>query len=167
MDDRIDILAAELADNPSSLPYQGKSSREIAVLLNTVGASNETRERSEVPLWELAAAIDRTEWPAVAAPDRELLRLITGVGGHVDLTNANLRTTLAEIFTPLTPKTRAAMAALQTEPISRAESLGLGEVTYQAVEQAEDKNAGIVVAGPVDNNGPRERAESRRRVGDT
>lgn len=135
---RLEIIAAELQNDPKILGYAQLSHQAAADKMNEVGASAETRDRTLIDTWELAAAVVLSEWNNVLilGTSRELFRAICSCV-RVDVQNARLRQTIAAIFTnAAAPQTRARMLELQVESISRAEALGLVSVVYTEVAQA-------------------------------
>lgn len=124
-------LASELANDPAGLGYTGKTSVQIAVLLN---ARTQTTERLVIPSYEVIEATVPSEWVALTAAEKQRYQTIISAG-QVMVKGPNTRATFAAMFGPGTA-TRANLAALQGTTASRADVLGLGPVTAGDVERA-------------------------------
>jgi len=125
-------LATELTTDPLGRGYSSMTSIEAADDLNT---KYRTRIRPTVSGSEILNATDDAEFSAVADPsasDRWLL--LCGVDA-VDTSNGVAKSLEATLFGPGTT-TRANLAAIRQEAISRAEELALGEVLPGYVEYA-------------------------------
>lgn len=114
-------LAAEIANDPKTLGYAGKSDYAIAVILNTVGASAETVIRAYTNTAEIVAAIDPTEFTALAAASKLFLTDVILAAPVVKTGDANLRTAVGQIFGAGATRTRLIAAA--SKSASRAEVL--------------------------------------------
>lgn len=134
---RVDILKAELTNDPLTVGYAGMTHAEAAGSLNAVPATAETgrqQDRREIPTSELFNAVDRAEYAALAPDDKSLLRGLLAMG-TVNIQRGNTRATLAGMF-GTSPKTRVALVALQREPASRGVFLDLGKVHPWGVARA-------------------------------
>lgn len=121
----IAVLATELTTDPLGRGYAGMSDAQAAASLNT--ANRDGPDRDVIPSYELINATVPAEWAALSAAEKQRYQTITGAG-MVDISNTNVRSSLAAMFTAGTT-TRTNMLALRAGPqISRATELGLGVV---------------------------------------
>lgn len=120
-------LATEINTDPKSLGYAGKSDYEIAVILNTAGASAETLFKSYTPVEDIVACIVRSEYDALAAAGKTYLNEVVLRGSRVKTGDATLRTQIAQLFGAGTA-TRTNLTAVASRSASRAEIL-FGENT--------------------------------------
>lgn len=125
------VLADELTSDPAALGYAGKTSAQVAALLNAV---NQSVARTLIPSWEIIGATVPVEWTALTAIEKQRYQMITGAG-QVDASNTNVQATFLAMFTAGTA-TRAALIALLNRLDSRANILGLGTVTVADVDKA-------------------------------
>lgn len=126
-------LRIELDTDPLGLGYAGKTSQQIADILNQVRQAID-RDIGVVPAWRLVAAVNPDEWAALPAQEKQRLALFVSAG-FVDTQSANVRSALSAMFGPAAaPLTRAAIAALQSRKGSRAEQLFGAAVTPQDVD---------------------------------
>jgi len=121
-------LKAEITTDPLGRGYASMTNVQVVDSLNTV---NRTRDRIIVPSHEVFEALDFGELKALAAADRQIVLGLLAMG-DVNLKGPNLRAAFGTIF-GAGPTTRANLVALQTEPVSRAEELGLGNVETRDV----------------------------------
>lgn len=120
-------LAAEIANDPKALGYEGRSDYEIATLLSTPGLSAETIFRAYTDTAEVVAGIVRAEWTALSAGDKQFLADVILKAPRLKTGDANLRTSVATIFGVGTTS-RANLTAAASKSASRAEVL-FGEGT--------------------------------------
>lgn len=123
-------LKAELDNDPLVRGYATMSDEEAAVSLNV---QDRTNDRQEVPAQEFIAAIKPAAFPADVKM-QAYLALLLGTGS-VPLEEPNVRTALKAIFVGQA-STLAALVALQSEDISRAQELSIGRVREGTVGQA-------------------------------
>lgn len=130
-------LKAELVTDPASLGYSAGGGladhKADAERLNSL-ATGRTRDRQVVATSEILEAATIAELRALNATDREMFKIILSVG-TVRLDNTRVRVMLTDMFGPETT-TRANVAALQSEPISRATELFDTQVGYWDVSNA-------------------------------
>lgn len=119
------VLAQEINLDPLGRGYAGMTDAQAAISLNTVSRS---RERGVVPAHELIDATVPSEWAALSAAEKQRYQTLTGAG-QVNVQSANVRSAFAAMFGAGTT-TRANLAALQNEQVSRATELGL-ETVYE------------------------------------
>ncbi len=106
------------------------------VAADQLNASNRTRPVESVSGQQIFEAVDPEELALLS--DRQERRLLGIVGmGTIWVNGTNTRATLLALFGPNTT-TRDNLAALQTEPISRATELGLGDVREGTVQHARE-----------------------------
>jgi hypothetical protein len=122
-----DLLAlkSELTANPLGLTgYLAPSAANDeanANALNLVRTQTAT-DRLAIPVSEIATAVVRSEWAALAQSDRDLINLYSA-GGTVNPKTGNaVRTALLQMFGAATV-TRANLTALLTAPDSRVNHL--------------------------------------------
>lgn len=105
-----------------SLPaYAGMADDEIATMLNARGRSV---DREAIDGGKLVSCITRAEFTALAAPDREYIRLLAGTATPIPLT-ATIRTELRDMF-PAGTATRQALRDVLKRDGTKAEGLALG-----------------------------------------
>jgi len=140
-----DLLAlkAELETDPKSLGLTTLAADDEANAnkLNAVSPLTPI-DRESIPASEISKAIDRDEFNAASAADRQWIGMITASGDVNPKTGSEVREGLLQIFAAGT-ESRAALTALLTEPASRADQMyktGLleqgGQVTPSDVAQA-------------------------------
>lgn len=127
-------LKTELETDPKGLNYAaiidnmalGKHDRnlQIAVLLNEAGRSGETINVDSVPVKNIVAAIDTTEYAGLSVDQRTLLQSFLGAS-HFEIGAAgdNIRAIIEANFRSNAPNTADAFIALTQRPASRAEIL--------------------------------------------
>jgi hypothetical protein len=115
-------LTNEINTDPKSLGYAGKSDYEIAVLMNTRGASAETLFRMYTPIEDIVASIVRSEYDALAAAGKTYLNEVVLKGSRVKTGDATLRSQLAALFGAGTT-TRTNLTNVASRAASRAEIL--------------------------------------------
>jgi hypothetical protein len=120
-------LKTEIATDPKTLGYAGKSDYDISVLMNTPGLSAETIIRTWTPIEEVIAAVVRADFDALAAAGKTYLDTIVMRGTRVKTGDATLRSQLAALFPAGTP-TRTNLTNLATKSATRGEVL-FGENT--------------------------------------
>lgn len=140
-----DLLAlkAELTNDPKDLGLDVLPEHDAANA-DKLNAVNETLriDRTAIPISEIAVNIDRDEYAALPAADRDWLSLIS-VGGTINpKTGSEVREGLLQLFGAGT-ETRANLVGLLTEAANRIEQMfteGLleagGSVTPSDVAQA-------------------------------
>lgn len=120
-------LATEINTDPKALGYANKSDYEIAVILNTPGASAETLFKSYTPIEDIVACILRSEYDSLAAAGKTYLNEVVLKGARVKTGDATLRTQVAQLFGAGTT-TRTNLTNVASRPATRAEIL-FGENT--------------------------------------
>jgi hypothetical protein len=133
-------LQAEVAGDPVTLGYSGKTDQQTADLLNSL-ATGRTLNRTQVNATEImgaiASATPSNAWPTSASKQESMLLAILGLP-FVDASNVNIRAIFGEIFPNAgnTATTRANLLALGTQTVSRATELALGPVIALDVNRA-------------------------------
>lgn len=120
-------LATEINTDPKSLGYAGKSDEEIAVIMNTPGASAETIFRAYTATEDVVAGIVRSEYDALTAADKTYLNEVILKASRLKTGSSTLRTQMAQVFGAATT-TRANLTAVASKSASRGEVL-FGENT--------------------------------------
>lgn len=115
-------LKAEVDNDPLARDYASMTNKEVAVSLNE---KNRPNDRQSVPAQEFIAAIAPAAFPADGKM-QAYLALLLGTGS-VPLEEPNVRNALKAIFVGQA-STLAALAALQSEDISRGVEIGFGRV---------------------------------------
>ena len=134
----LNALRVELDDGH---PDTGAYSLDDATAAVEINVENRAVDRSNVPAPEILAAVAPADYLSVFDPDtgnavhRLYFEDIMRAGGTVDLDNANIRTALTAIFAGKAG-TIAALEALHTVTVSRAQELGFGNVREGTVTQA-------------------------------
>ena len=118
-----------LAGHPGTGPYSANDETAAGQL----NATNRQPNRETLDSGLLVASIVRSELTALAAADKEYLRLVA-MAQSLPLT-ATVKAELGAIF-PNGSTTRTNLLALLKRPGSRAEELGLGFVTASNVADA-------------------------------
>ncbi len=133
------MLKDEVANDPASLGYSGKSSLEVEELINEVASNaadtNRRALRSRVESWEIIGATTYGQYIGLTADQKQLYGAIIACG-HVDPSDATIRTHFAQLFPSGASRTQ--LEALQWRGASRAEALfGDGVVVrYWDIDQA-------------------------------
>lgn len=123
-------LQAEIATDPVTLGYAGKTDQQIADLLNSL-TTTRTLPRTRVDTTEIIGAVSSATpsnaWPTPASKQESMLLAILSMP-FVDASNANVRAIFGEIFPNAgnTATTRTNLLALGTQTVSRATELALG-----------------------------------------
>jgi hypothetical protein len=119
------LLKTEINTDPKNLGYAqhvlSGNDQEIATLLNTLGASNETISREEISPSELVNNIVYSEWVSTTTDQKTYLNMVLATG-KIDALNTNVRAGLLAMFGTGTTS-RANLIDISTRPASRAESL--------------------------------------------
>lgn len=123
------VLAAEVTNDPEGLGYAGQPDDVVLGLLNAVARSV---DRDEIPTAEIVNVVVG-DLAGLTSEQRQVLLLILG-RESVNIRVPAIRTALGGMFPP--GPTRTALAALQTENISRAAELGLGVVRLGDLQRA-------------------------------
>lgn len=123
-------LKTEINTDPLGRGYSGMTDAEVATSLNVIDRPS---DRSTVSTGEILAAIEPTAFPVDGKKQAYLQTLLAT--DEIPLGSTNIRDALASIFSGELP-TLNALAALQTELISRAMELGLRQVREGAVAHA-------------------------------
>lgn len=132
---RIDTLVTELTTDPLTRGYDAMTNAEVAASLNTV---NLTRTRTSIDTQDIADAFAAADAPAIQA-NPELVALVLAPQ-TVDPAGW-ARDILLAVF-PGGSQTRANLAALADEQISRAEQLGYSGIVREGhVEMARARMA--------------------------
>lgn len=128
------VLKNELTANPLSLTgylplADGANDEANANALNLIRAQCQV-DRESIPVSEIAKAIDRDEFNAASAADRQWIEMISSGGSVNPKTGSEVREGLLQIFAA-NSESRANLNALLTEPASRATQLyKLGTLSY-------------------------------------
>jgi hypothetical protein len=121
-------LHTEITTDPKGLGYAGQSDYAISVIMNTPGASGEFIFRGFTSIWEIVAAIVRSEYDALAAADKAYLNaVILAPGVQLKSGNSTLRSQIGAIFGSGTT-TRTNLTAAAQKSATRGEVL-FGEGT--------------------------------------
>lgn len=115
-------LATEINTDPKSLGYAGKSDEQIAILLNTPGASGETIFKAYTATEDIVAGIVRAEYDALTAANKDYLTSVVLRASRLATGNATLRAQIAAIFGAGTT-TRTNLTNAASKSASRAEVL--------------------------------------------
>ena len=130
---RIDILKAELTDDPEFIGYSVMSNVEAADSLNT---ANRTVTRETLSSADIYETIVVSEFQALSDAAKVYVRDILALGGDVRVgAGSKARTVLIGAFGGGSG-TITALAAAITDTVSRAAELGLGFVQPGDVENA-------------------------------
>lgn len=145
-------LRAELSNDPVALGYKlaagaapnpyvsgTMTDDQAAALLNSL-TTGRTQSRTAVSTTQVLGAVLSSEWPATSSASESKLRAILGMP-VVDASSPNIRTLFSDIFAAGTTS-RTNLLALATQPISRAQELGLPPVTVGDVTLARTKSGG-------------------------
>lgn len=120
-----DLLAlkAELTTDPKTLGLTLLAADDEAnsVKLNTVMPTL-LIDREAIPSIEIGVQIDRDEWAALSASDRQLLQVWSDAGSINPKAGGEVREGLLQMFGP-TSETRANLLAILSEPSSRITQL--------------------------------------------
>lgn len=127
----IAALKAELTVDPLTIGYSGMTDAEAADSLNTV---NRTVDVGSVTGQQIFEAVVPAHYNALSADYKQLFAVIVGMGA-IMVNGTNTKLALTTMFSGATA-TLAALAALQTERMSRGVELGLGFVAPGHVENA-------------------------------
>lgn len=118
------VLATELETDPLGRGYAGMTSAAAAASLNTV---NRTRAVTAVDGSTIFEATVPAEYNVLLPDQKSLFLAIVGMSSVRIVTGSNSRAALLAMFGAGTT-TRTNLAALQTEPVSRADEIGFGFV---------------------------------------
>lgn len=129
------VLKNELINDSKNLGYAGKTSQQIADLINTIGLSNETVSRGAIPSYEIISALVYAELETLNEKETLQLQLIVA-GGQVNVDDPKIKTIFAGLFAQ-GAESRDNLLALATRPASRAEALDLGFVYKWNIEKAQ------------------------------
>ena len=131
----IDILKAELTNDPLTIGYSGMTDVQAADSLNDAGAGR-TQTIDTLTAVEVYEIIDTSEFNALTSAQQASLDRILGLGGDIVFVNpSKARGVMTSLFAGGTD-TRASMVAALSSSISRAQELGLGKVKPGHVEEA-------------------------------
>lgn len=120
-------LATEINTDPKGLGYAGKSDEEIAVIMNTPGASAETIFRAYTATEDIVAGIIRSEYDALSAADKTYLNEVVLKAARVKTGVTTMRTQLGTLF-PNGTTTRTNLTNAASKSATRGEVL-FGENT--------------------------------------
>lgn len=120
-------LANEINTDPRTLGYAGKSDYDIAVIMNTPGASGETIFRTYTPTEDVVAAIVRSDYDSLVAAGKTYLNEVVLKTSKVKTGDATLRTQIAQLFGAGTT-TRTNLTNVASKSATRGEVL-FGENT--------------------------------------
>lgn len=126
----IDALKAELTGDPLTRGYAGMTDAQAATNLNAV---NRTRNKTSLTGSQVLNAVDKTEFNALVAANKQLVWDILHLG---DLNPFGIEADLMTDVFGGGSTTIAALAVLRVEAISRAVELGLGVVKVGHVQMA-------------------------------
>ena len=116
-------LKAEITTDPLGRGYAGMTDAQVVDSLNVI---DRTRDRTVIPAHEVFEAIALSDLKTLTPEDRQIVLGLLAMG-DVNLKGPNLRATFGSIFVVGMPS-RANLVALQTEPVSRADEIGIGDV---------------------------------------
>ena len=125
------VLKAELTVDPLGCGYSTMTDEEAAASLNTVCR---TVDVETVTGQEIFEAVVPAHYNALSAEYKQLFGLIVGMG-TIMVNGTNTKAALLAMFTGAT-ETLQALAALQTEEVSRAVELKLGLVYPGHIQNA-------------------------------
>ena len=125
-----DVLMTELL---AGHPVTGGYDVDNEVAAGQLNAINCTQNVESVSGQEIFEAVDPTDFAGLPAAHKELLYAIIGMG-TILVNGTNTKAALLAMFGAGT-STRANLAALQKQDVSRADELGLGEVLPGNVEE--------------------------------
>lgn len=129
-----EVLRAELLTDPLVFGYSGMSDAVAAAKLIATNTGR-TLPRTNVSMSEVIATVPDADYPASSnSVGWQKLNLFATLPG-IDASNANIRAVFNAIFAGKTA-TLAALAALASRVVSRAEELGLGVVMTGDVNRA-------------------------------
>ena len=126
----LQALKTELTTDPLARNYSAMADEAAA---NSLNVRDRQANRDTLDSGSLIAAIVRSEYGVLLAPDKDYLRLIA-LATSIPLT-ATVRNELAAMF-PANSTTRANLIALLKQQASRGEELGIGFVTPSDVADA-------------------------------
>lgn len=128
MADNYPALRDEIANDPVTLGYAGKTDAQVAALMNGADRST-TSTRTIVAAYEVFEAIVPSEWAAVTAANQARVNALLSMG-NVNAAGANTKATFAAAFVAGTT-TRTNLLALTTltTPRSRAQEIFGAAVT--------------------------------------
>ena len=125
-----DVLMTELL---AGHPVTGGYDVDNEVAAGQLNAINCTQNVESVSGQEIFEAVNQADFIALSAGHKSLLYAIIGMG-TILVNGTNTKAALLAMFGAGTP-TRANLAALQKQDVSRAVELGLGEVLPGNVEE--------------------------------
>lgn len=129
-------LAALKTEIAAGHPGTGAYSANDETAANQLNATNRTREKSTISGAAIYNAIVPSEFSALSAANKELVRDIFGLGDNIDVRQGtNVRTVLLAVFGAGTT-TRTNLAAAVQESCSRAIELFGESVTPSHVADA-------------------------------
>lgn len=134
-------LASEIANDPLSLGYAGKTDPQVAALLNLAsGAGSAAGFKNSIPLQQVAQAIVPADLLALTSLQLQQLSFIMEFsGGSFDASNANTQTLFGTIFTGKT-NTITAFSALAAKTLCRAEVLWGSGTIISAAQISQSRN---------------------------
>ena len=112
-------LKAEVVGDPLGYGYATMDDAAVAAKMKVVAR---TKKRSIVPAYEVFEALDPGELAALSTAHRMIVLGMLAMG-EINLRGTNTRAMLKAAFVSGT-KSRTALIALQTEPISRGQEIG-------------------------------------------
>lgn len=123
-------LRDEITDDPLGLGYAAMTDQQVLDSLNGLTRSRAVESVSSADIYD---ALDRAEFLALSATDREILSDIFSLS-EVRV-QGNTRTALLAVFGAGTTS-RTNLQALTTESISRAEELGFRRLGLGLIQEA-------------------------------
>lgn len=126
------VLYLELANDPLGRDYASMSDAEAAVDL---GTEYRTRQRATMEAYEVFNAVNKSEWNALTSASQAMVWDIIHMG------TVNPFGLEADVFVDIfgiSSSTIDTLQGLRLEDISRAEELGLGQVTEGHVYKAKN-----------------------------
>ena len=126
----IDVLAAELSDDPLTRGYSGMNDAEAAADLNT---AYRTRGRATMTGSEIMNEIDKSEWDALLPTAQQTVWNILHLG---EVNPFGVEATLMVDVFGGGSDTITALAQARMESITRAEELGLTRIRPGTVAEA-------------------------------
>jgi len=127
------ILKTELTDDPLTRGYAAMSDQQAADSLNTANRSHLSDTLSSALLFE---NIDRTEFQALTAAMQSRVDRLLGLGEGIKVgPGSQARAELLAVFGGGSA-TAASLVAALTETVSRAQELGLPQLSAQMINNA-------------------------------
>lgn len=128
---RRQILHDELTSDPLGRGYSGMVDQGVSDDLNS---AYRTRTRNRIETWEIIEATVPAEYAALSDGEKQRYQTFIAAG-VLDPSGVNTRAAFGAMFGPGTV-TRTNLLAMASEAVSRAEELGVPNVTANQVASA-------------------------------